>query len=210
MVARPVGRAGLRGVRPAHRRPSRCRGSSERADGLQRAAHPVLRALRRATGRSGVPLAQRSVRPAIRRWPARQALRRPRRGGRQGPDGDVPGGATGLASRRRGHSRPHHGADRGGGGSRFGQPRPVPAGEQGGACRGCGADQRHRHVGRRDPCHYHPPARHDLCRGDPEGREPRPALRPVRRIGAQSDQRADQDPRRPAGRERPHPVAGFL
>ena len=43
-----------------------------------------------------------------------------------------------------------------------------------------------------------------------EGRQPRPALRPVWRVGAEPDQCADQDPRRSAGRERPHPVARLL
>ncbi len=112
--------------------------------------------------------------------------------------------------RRRRHSRPHHRADRGRGRGRFGQPRPVPARQQSRTCRRHRADQRHRHVGRRHPGHHHPPARHDLCRGDAESRQPRPAFRPVWRVGAESDQRADEDPGRVAGRERPHPVAWLL
>ena len=98
---------------------------------LHRPARAVLRPLRRAAGRSAGAVAQPAVRAAARRRPARQALRRPRRGGRQGPVGDVPRSAARLARGRRRHPCPHHRADRGRGRSRQRQPRTVRRGAQG-------------------------------------------------------------------------------
>ncbi len=85
---------------------------------LRRSAHPVLWTLRRAAGRSAGSLAQPAVRAATRGRTAWQALRRPRRGGRQGPSHDVPGGPAGLERGRRQHPGQHHRADRGRGGDR--------------------------------------------------------------------------------------------
>ena len=44
----------------------------------------------------------------------------------------------------------------------------------------------------------------DVRRGHHQGRQPRPAFRRVRRRRAQPDPRADQHPRRPVRRQRPH------
>ena len=90
--------------------------------GLQRPARAVLCALRRAAGRSAGAMEQPAVRAAACGWTARQAVRRARRGGRQGPVGDVPRSVARLAHRRRRHPRAPHRADRGRGGSRQRQP----------------------------------------------------------------------------------------
>ena len=65
-------------------------------------------------------------------------------------------------------------------------------------------------MGRRYTRHYHAATRHDVCRSNLEGGEPRSALRPVRRLRAEPNQRADEDPWRAAGCKRARPVARLL
>ena len=62
------------------------------------------------------------------------------------------------------------------------------------------ADQRHQHVGHRYARHHHAAARHVQLRDHTEGPGMRPAFRPVRRFGAQPDQRAGAHPGRAARR----------
>ena len=97
MVARPTRRAGLRGLRPPHRGPSRRRRASGRAGGLQWPAYPVLRPLRRAAGRSvslwhSDPFDPQYVDgPRGKRFVARGAV------DDKGQTADVPGGPARLA-----------------------------------------------------------------------------------------------------------------
>ena len=79
------------------------------------------------------------------------------------------------------------------------------------AARGrCGGDQRYRHVGHRHPGLDHAPARDGLLAGDAAGCRPRPAFRHLRRLRAQSDQRAHPHHRPIARRPGPGSVGRLL
>ncbi len=153
---------------------------------------------------------QPAVRPAARGWPARQAIRGPWCGGRQGPDDDVYRGLARLAPGGRWHSRADHDGNRRRGGGGQPQPGAVPGCQSRRAAHRSGADQRYRHVGYRHAGPDHPVARHGVHASDAAGGEPGPAFRAVRRLGAEPDQRALPRAQRAARRGRPHPGAWLL
>ena len=187
-------------------------GKSKRASGRrQGAAHPVLRPLRRAAGRSARSMENAAVRAAHRK-PRRRAQdhRRARRLRRQRPGHDLRRGLPRLQGGDRQASARHHHDDRGRGGVRLEAPVRLRARQRRRVQARPGARLRHRHVGRRNAVDHDLAARAGLRGGEAHLRRPRSAFRAVRRRGAQSDPCAGRRPfgAAQAGRLGRHP--GFL
>ena len=175
-----------------------------------RPAPALLRPLRRAAGRAVRAVDHPAVRARDDGGAARAAHLRPGCGGRQGAGHDVAAGPARLARDGRRPALPGDGADRGRGGGGQPQPRAVPGRAQGRVGGGHRHHQRHRHVGHRHPGRDHAAARHGVCRADAARGGAGPALRGVRRHGAEPDQRADPHPGRPARCRGPHPAPRLL
>ena len=198
----------LRRRRPRHARPP---DGGRSPEGGLRPLGAVLRALRRAAGRSDRALGQRPLRAHDRDRARRlQGDPRPRHRRRQGPAHDLRRGMSRLEGRHRQPADPGHGPARGRGGIRRRQPAALPRRPCRRAPGRRGADLRHQHVGRRHPGGHHQPARHGH-RGDHHPRRrPRPAFGVLRLGRGQPEPHPRGDFGRPAGRRRPDHAAGLL
>ena len=129
-------------------------------------------------------------RSSRRSSPARAASGcRPRRLGRQGPVDDLRRGLPRLPEVRRPALR-GHGAHRGRRGDRLAVAARLPRQERQDAQGRHRPRLRHRDVGPDDAGDHHRAARHRRRRGDPDGRQPRPALGRLRRRRRESDPRS--------------------